>query len=213
MQSCTCNHGSTHPQTGCIFILRLSARPLLGLVGELDYSPINFTLTFWNGWRLPIIGGFKFYKVLRPTPWTFVKILRALICTSGFHRLFTSDVFKRKLQRCRRTCWLFLSDLAWLFRLISSFRSPLLLPGFCCSFNHDVLAVVSSIFSPVCSGYKVLGDTASLLWAISGEVFSLPSIIVVTWQRRYRGAVFRYLWQALLYSRLYYYYVEDDRIK
>ena len=63
--------------TLCLFILRLSVRPLLGLVGKASSSPINFTQSLWCGCHLPIIGVFKFYKVSCPTPWPFGKILRA----------------------------------------------------------------------------------------------------------------------------------------
>ena len=38
---CICYHWSTRPRTVYIIILRFSARPYLGLVGEADYLPIN----------------------------------------------------------------------------------------------------------------------------------------------------------------------------
>ena len=61
------NHRSTRPQTFYIFILRLSARTLSGLVGEVDFSHKVYTQLLE---RMTSDHWFyRFYKVLSTKPW------------------------------------------------------------------------------------------------------------------------------------------------
>ena len=48
-------------------------------------------------------------------------------------------------------------------------------------------------------GSKVLGRTASRLWAMSWEVFSLPSIFLVLWRRRDQWDILPSLWWNLFF--------------
>ena len=64
------------------FILFLPVRPLSGLMASFIWPPFTFCCT-QNDFHFPISA--FFYKVRRPTSWTFGKISRYLLRSSGFH--------------------------------------------------------------------------------------------------------------------------------
>ena len=82
MQSCILNHRST-PLSDDLHYLVLSfpVKPLSGLVGEADSTPINFTSTVWISWNLIIVV--LFYKVYSNTL-EFWRKLRTPLRSWGF---------------------------------------------------------------------------------------------------------------------------------
>ena len=65
------------------FVLRLSARPFSGLVGEADSPPIKFTSVLLCGWYLPIII-FCFIRCVFQHLGLSAKFLRDSICSWGY---------------------------------------------------------------------------------------------------------------------------------
>ena len=127
-------------------------------------------------------------------------------------RLMVSDVFRRRLQRCWRNCWLFLRKLAWLFFPISSRRCQLWSTGccFCPLFSVGCLVGLSSLGSLIKSFSKILGETDLQLQAISWEVFSLTSVFVVPWRISVQWDFFPSIRQAFFWSRIYSFCEEDQ---
>ena len=123
--------------------------------------------------------------------------------------------FWRRLQSCQRTWFIFLHELALRlctnpFGIFVSCRRvfQLLQSRYPCG----GLVGFSSLFS-VRRGSKALRGTALRLRAMSLEVFSPTSIIVVPWRIRTHGAVFPFLWRDFLCSHISSYSVEEERIK
>ena len=91
MQSFIFNHRSTHHSDGLHnLVLRLPAMPYLGLVGEMDPTPVKFTTAFWCGWRLTSLGLFIFTRCI-PTPCIFD--------WDGFPTVSNLDIYLRALLR------------------------------------------------------------------------------------------------------------------
>ena len=114
-------------------ILQFPERPFLGLIGKAASLPIKVTPNFWRGWNLSISRIFCFTRGLvqhigfsgkYPGLWSVLEVPLLF---------FALNVFQRRLKRCRQYCWIFPRNLAWLFRPISSRRSPHLSSGY---FTH-----------------------------------------------------------------------------
>ena len=76
----------------------------------VGFSSHKFSCHVQHSWHISISAIFLFYKVSRPTPWTFGKIPRA-----PHFNFCVSSVCRRRLRRCFRTCLHFPRELALRF--------------------------------------------------------------------------------------------------
>ena len=161
---------------GLYIYIGIVSAALLEVGQKGDFYSHKFTHTFWSRWIMKINVFVLFYNMGRSTPFYFRKILRDLLCSWGFYILLASNVLRRRLQKCKRNCWMFLHELPC---PITYHWSPLLSLSCCLSFNCSILAMVSYLLFPVQRVSKFLWGSALLLWEIFGEVFSLIYILVI----------------------------------
>ena len=175
-----------------LFILRLSARTLSGLVGKLDSLPLSLHPPSVSTGIFSI--GVFFNKVRRSTPWPFVKIFEysAPLLGVPFDFLMYPTFLDGVLKWYGENCGRFSSDLVWdsvpIFWRYPSFFwvASLLQPPCPCGDLLGFLSLVS-----LCQrGSKILGGTAPLLQVMSWEVFSLTSCFVFLQQISYPRALF-----------------------
>ena len=185
-------------------ILHFPARPFSALVGKADSPPIKFTPAFWGGWHLTISYFFYFLQGASSNTLAFRKNIEDSAPFLGVPLwLFVSNIFGTRLRSCRKI-W---SQFPVFSNLVSGLlRYPNRSSG-------NVLAGFSTLGSLCDRGSKVFWGTASLLWAMSWEAFSLRSVFGVLWRRRDRRDIFHSLRQDLLCSCLYSYSVEEERIR
>ena len=179
MYSYICQHRSTRPLTVYIFILRLSARNFLG---------------FCRCWNLPIVFSnivFSKHLGLLAKNWG----LRSILEGPPFN--FFVRRFPKEAPKLSANFLLsFPSELAYLFRPISLGVSTLVsrLSDHLAAWLVELLWDISlqlglrvrskvSFWQRV---YKSFGGTASLLHTTPREVCTLPSVLLVSWQRRFR---------------------------
>ena len=215
MHSWICHHRSTHHSMVFIFILWFSERPFSGLVGKAASFPIILHPPSGAAGICPLLGFFCFTRCvvqhlgLLEKSRGLCSVLEGSILVVYF---FVSNVFRRRLQRCRKFFYAFCVSWTWgSVWILLTFLS--LVAGSSRSLNQSVLEALSSPFFPVQRGSKVLRGTALRLRAISRKGLSLTSIIVVPLQRRSHWDVFPYILQAFLYRHIYSCYVEYEIIK
>ena len=185
MHAYMCFHRWRVFHTIWVFFLRLPERPYSGLVGEVDSPPI---VSCWvqHGCNMPVCGIVFFHEVCRLTPGPF----KNLKCSAQFLgiplRIFVCAEFLEEAPK-------------WLVNLlsISAQSAEFILPDHIgvlhsCHWVSDYMsALLWRIFMgslPLVSlrdrGSEVLINTASRLRVMFQEVFSLPSVFVVSWRRR-----------------------------
>ena len=149
-----------------------------------------------------------FCKVHSPTPWVFYfagfsamsdlgSLSRAILRSWGSFRWFNVyDIFGGGSEMVCWACDHFgASWFAWSTDLIGGLRSlrrvAVFLAALVWGRSWGILVHCCSLCE---GGSENVGGTASRLHAMSREVFSLTSILVVTWQRRSCGFLFPSLW-------------------
>ena len=184
MESCTYNHRTIRPQMFYITILRLSSRPILGLVGEADYSPISLhppsgaaRLFQWFGffsftmWVVQHLGLSEKYLGLR-------SVLEG--STDRFLPMFPGGI-----QRCPRACWFFRSSL-WFppSDFLGVFRPCLRvadhMTDLVWSRSCLLLTLVITAWPGIQNSWRVLYYLR--MRVISWEVFYLTSCFLLSWQ-------------------------------
>ena len=194
----------TRPSDGLHHLIkRLPARPFLGLIGEATSPPIIFALLldrlesfhlFFTRCFVQNIGLLNkyrgLYSVLEDSPSIFdfrcfleqapklpANFLSLSISARAAEVFLPSDIFGN-LQSCPKV--VYIRPLVWRCSL-------------------QVIVDSCPLFYLYGRGSKVLGRTASRLWAMSWEVFSLPSIFLVLWRRRDQWAILPSLWWNLFF--------------
>ena len=162
------------------------------------YSSLMFTPAFWRGWHMPI--EFCFKRCISP-PWVFScagfscvsdldNLLRVPLRSWGSFGFSTSSMFLEGVPKF----------LAFFFPIVPARASLLVLSGLLgdlCYFlrvfdcltarlSALLLLYLLSQGSQFSWGFsKFLRRTATQLWVISREVWSLPSVSLVLWRRRF----------------------------
>ena len=188
----------------CIIFLALSSAALLGVGWRGGFSSHKYPDVFSIVGIFPLVGFFLFYKVRRPTPWPFRKILRGTFRSWGFQFEFLGLKFSEEAPK-------FSSKLMSISARYDGFLLPiflvfsthifrlLIIPPL---FSGGGIVIFSSLVYLCDSGSDVIVGTTLQLQAMSQEVFSLSSFFIIMWRRSYQRDLFPYLRQYLLCTLL-----------
>ena len=204
-----CYHCFTCPWTVYIFVFHMSERPFWGLVGEADSTPTHFTPAFWRILYLPIVlfclniclcwllSHVRSGKSRRFHSWGSFEVFYSSELLA-FHRpnflevflLFLSGVFGGISEVVWGTWGLFPRSL--ILRISLNFIGGL-----------PSVVVIPRPFVTYSWGFsEVLWYTALRLQAMSQEVLSLTSGVIVSWRRSSHRILFLVLWRDYSDGRL-----------